>query len=111
MGLPRHLGQGDPGSGYGPFGQKAFRRALIGCLALLVIGLVMVLLGGDAAKAAGASLIALGGLGLLTSGAGLLIERLLGRHPPPPADVRSGNGRGRHSPGRPSIERPDDDRP
>jgi hypothetical protein len=111
MGLPRQLGPSDPGSGHGPFGQTAFRCALLGCVALIAIGLLMVLLGGDAPKAAGASLLALGGLGLLTSGVGLLLERVLGRHPPPPAKVRRGNGRGRHSPGRASIERSDENHP
>jgi len=97
MGLPRHLGSGGPGSGHGPFGDKAFKAALVGCVVLVVTGLLMVLVGGDTPRSVGASFLALGVLGLLTASAGLLAERLLRRRPPPPPDVRSGNGRGPYS--------------
>jgi peptidoglycan/LPS O-acetylase OafA/YrhL len=102
MGPPRHLSRGDAGSGHGPFGKKAFNGALIGCVVLAVIGALMLVLGGDAPTAVGTAFIVLGGLGLVTSGAGLLAERLLQRRPPPPGSVRATNGRG---PSRPRIKR------
>jgi drug/metabolite transporter (DMT)-like permease len=94
MGLPRQLPPGDPGSGYGPFGDKAFKGALIGCVVLVVLGVVLVVLGGDAPSAVGTAFVALGVLGLVTGGAGLLAERLLRRGPAPPPSVPGGNGRG-----------------
>jgi hypothetical protein len=97
MGLPRHLPSGGAGSGHGPFGEKAFKGALVGCVVLVVIGLLMVLAGGDTPRSVGASFLALGVLGLLTGAAGLLAERLLQRRPPPRPQVRSGNGRCPHS--------------
>jgi len=102
MGLPRHLPPVDSGSGHGPFGEKAFKGALIGCVVLVVGGGLMLLLGGEAPTAVGTTFIVLGVLGLVTGGAGLLAERLLQRRPPPPPSVRAGNGRG---PRRPRIER------
>jgi hypothetical protein len=96
VGLPRHLPSGDSRSGHGPFGEKAFKAALIGCVMLVVIGSFMVALGGDAPRSVGASFIVLATLGLVSAGAGLLAERMLGRRPPPPPDVRAGNGRGPH---------------
>jgi hypothetical protein len=105
MGLPRHLPPGDSGSGHGPFGEKAFKGALIGCVVLVLIGGLMVLLGGDAPTAVGTAFIVLGVLGLATGGAGLLAERLLHRKPPPPPSVRGGNGRGPHRPHPSRIER------
>jgi hypothetical protein len=104
MGLPRHLMTGDSGSGYGPFGDKAFKGALIGCGVLVVVGAVMALLGGEAIAAVGFTFIALGVLGLVTGGAGLLIERLLRRQPLPPR-LREGNGRGPHPPRPAHVER------
>jgi len=94
MGLPRHLPPAGPSSGHGPFGEKAFKVALIACVMLLGLGLVMVLVGGDAVSSVGAAFLVLGGLGLVTSGAGLLAERITGRRPPPPPRVRDSNGRG-----------------
>jgi len=94
MGLPRQLPPGGSSSGHGPFGDKAFKVALIACVVLVVLGLAMVLLGGDAARSVGASFVALGSLGLVISGAGLLAERVAGRRPPPPPEVRDRNGRG-----------------
>jgi hypothetical protein len=105
MGLPRQLGPGDSRSGHGPFGEKAFKGALVGCVVLVIVGLVMVLLGGEAASSVGTAFVVLGALGLLTSGAGLLLERLLGRRPPPPPDVRIRNGRGPYTPDPSRIER------
>jgi hypothetical protein len=94
MGLPRQFPPADSGSGHGPFGDKAFKAALIGCVVLVVLGLMLTLLGGGAASSVGTSFIVLGALGLVISGAGLLVERLLGRRPPPPPDVRVRDGRG-----------------
>jgi hypothetical protein len=102
MGLPRQLPSGGRSSGHGPFGDKAFKGALIGCVVLVIAGLAMMLWGGDAPRSVGTSFVVLGVVGLVTSGVGLLAERLLGRRPPPPPppEVRSGNGRGPHSRGR-----------
>jgi hypothetical protein len=105
MALPRQLPPGDSGSGHGPFGEKAFKGALIGCVVLLIIGAAMVLVGGDAPGAVGTAFIVLGVLGLVTGGVGLLAERLLGRQPPPPASVRGGNGHGPHPPRPERVER------
>ena len=80
MGLPPQLPPPEgSGSGHGPFGERAFKGALIGCVVLVVVGLSMVLFGGDAPRSVGASLLVLGVLGLGTSGAGLLAERIIGR--------------------------------
>jgi hypothetical protein len=84
VGLPRHAGAGDSGSGYGPFGRKAFRGALVGCVVVVAVGLSMVLLGGDGPRAVGVAFVVLGVLGLATGGAGLLAERLLQRRPQDP---------------------------
>jgi hypothetical protein len=98
MGLPRHSPSAGSGSGHGPFGEKAFKGALAGCVALIVIGALMLLIGGDSMSAVGTSLIVLAAVGLLTAGAGALAERLLNRHPPPPPHVRGGNGHSRRPP-------------
>jgi hypothetical protein len=90
--LPRHVGTPDPGSGRGPFGERAFRGALAGCALLVVIGVPLVLASGGTARAIGTALLALGALGLVVGGGGLMAERLLQRRPPPPAEVRRGNG-------------------
>ena len=111
MGLPRQLPPDHSGSGHGPFGERAFKGALIGCVVLVIIGLAMMLLGGEAARSVGISFIVLGAVGLVTSGAGLLAERLLGRRPPPPADVRAGNGRGPFAPDGTRIDGQLRDRP
>ena len=110
MGLPRHLSAGKGSSGRGPFGEKAFRGALIGCVVFVIVGLVLVPLGGDAARPVGTSLLVLGLLGLATGGAGLLAERLLRRRPPPGPDVRRGNGKGPYRPDPSRIERPSRER-
>jgi hypothetical protein len=81
------------GSGHGPFGDRAFKGALIGCVVLVIAGVVMVLIGGQAARSVGASFLVLGVLGLVTGGGGLLAEQLLGRRPPPSGEIRQGNGR------------------
>ena len=111
MGLPRHMPPGGSGSGHGPFGEKAFKGALIGCIVLVVLGLLMVLLGGDAARSVGASFLVLGILGLVTSGIGLLAERVLQRRPPPPPHVRGANGRGPHPPDPSRLKRRGRERP
>jgi drug/metabolite transporter (DMT)-like permease len=100
MGLPRQLPPSGSGSGRGPFGEKAFRGALLGCAVVLLVGVLMVLLGGDAPKSVGAAFIVLALVGLATAAAGLLVERLLGRRPPPPQAVSQQNGRGRRPPRR-----------
>jgi hypothetical protein len=98
MGLPRQLPPSGSGSGHGPFGAKAFRAAVVGCVVVAVIGGLMVLLGGAAPRSVGVSLIVLALVGLASAAAGLLAERLLGRHPPPPRQVTGQNGRGAHPP-------------
>jgi hypothetical protein len=97
--------RGRPSRGHGPFGDRAFKGALLGCVALVGIGLLMVLLGGEAPKSVGTAFLVLGVLGLAVGGAGLLAERLLQRRPPPPPRVRGSNGRHPHPPDRSEIER------
>jgi hypothetical protein len=85
------------GPGHGPFGEKAFRGALAGCVVLVVVGVLMVLLADGAVASVGISLLALSGLGLLTGGGGLLAERVLDRRPVPRSRKAGGpgaNGRG-----------------
>src|SRR5687767_7972585 len=94
MGLPPHSSSGSSGSGHGPFGEKAFKGALIVCAVLIGAGTAMLVAGGSAARDAGIALIVVCGVGLLTAGGGLLLERLTGRTPP---EVRGSNGRGRFS--------------
>jgi hypothetical protein len=99
MGLPRPLPPKNSGSGHGPFGQRPFYGALIGCGGLVVIGLSMVLLGGEAATSVGTSFLVLGVLGLVVGGGGLLAERYLQRRrPPPPPEADRRNGRGSYPP-------------
>jgi hypothetical protein len=98
VGLPRHLRPEQPGSGHGPFGDKAFKGALIGCVVLMIIGLLMVLFGGEAPRSVGTSFLVLGVLGLVVGAVGLLAEHLLKRRPPPSPDVRGGNGRDPYPP-------------
>jgi hypothetical protein len=93
MGLPRHMPRGRPPRGHGPFGDRAFKGALIGCVVLVAIGLLMILVGGHSTEAVGTAFLVLGVLGLAVGGAGLLAERLLQRRPPPPPRVRGSNGR------------------
>ena len=97
MGLQGHFPRGGANPGHGPFGEKAFKGALIGCAVLIAAGVVMLAAGGDDVRGAGIALIVVCGVGLLTGGAGLLAERLLRRSPPPPPDVRGSNGHGRYS--------------
>lgn len=93
MVLPGQPPPGMSGSRHGPFGEKAFHGALIGCGALVIIGLLMVVLGGQAVTSVGTSFLVLGVLGLVTGAAGLLAERHLERrHPAPPPDVYRQNG-------------------
>jgi drug/metabolite transporter (DMT)-like permease len=73
-----------PSGGHGPFGDKAFKSALVGCAALIVAGLVM-LGGGDATADVGTAFVVLGALGLVMGGLGLLVERRIERrHAKPP---------------------------
>ena len=68
MSLPRHLGPPDPGSGRGPFGEKGFRGALIGCAVLVVAGLPLVVATGGTPRSIGTVLLALGVLGRRAQG-------------------------------------------
>jgi hypothetical protein len=72
---------------------------------LVTVGLVMMLVGGEAPRSVGTAFVVLGVLGLVVGGAGLLAERLLQRRPPPPARVRGSNGRHPHPPDRSEIKR------
>jgi hypothetical protein len=93
MGLPRHLPRESSGSGHGPFGDAAFKGALIGCVVLVIVGLLMMFLGGEASRSVGTAFLVLGVLGLVVGALGLLAERVLQRRPPPPPHVRGGDGR------------------
>jgi hypothetical protein len=83
VGLPRQIpapGSGQPG--HGPFGEKAFKGALIACAIVIAAGAAMLALGGDTVRGVGIALIVVCAVGLLTVGAGLVAERLLHRTPP-----------------------------
>jgi hypothetical protein len=82
------------GPGHGPFGEKAFKGALIGCVVIVIVGALMVLVGGEAPRSVGVSFLVLGVLGLVTGGGGLVAERVLARRPPPSPEIRQGDGRG-----------------
>ena len=69
----------DPPPGHGPFGDAAFRGALVFCVVLVAIGLAMMLSGGEDVAGVGTALLVLAGVGLLTGGAGLALERLAKR--------------------------------
>jgi hypothetical protein len=94
VGLPRQMPPDSSGSGHGPFGEKAFKGALIGCVVIVIVGVPMVLVGGQALRSVGVSFMVLGVLGLVTGGGGLVTERVLARRPPPSPEIRQGNGRG-----------------
>ena len=70
-----------PGPGRGPFGEKAFNGALIACAVLVVGGLAM-LGGGETMANVGLMFVSLGGLGLVTGGFVLLVERRIERRGP-----------------------------
>jgi hypothetical protein len=91
--LPGQPPPGISGSGHGPFGERVFQGALIGCGVLVAVGSFMLLVGDQAVSSVGVSLLVLGVLGLATGSVGLLAERHLGRRRPAvrPA-VHRGNG-------------------
>ncbi len=89
MGVPGHMPPpgrpgGPGGTGHGPFGEKAFKGALVVCCVLVVLGPVLLVAGGEAARGAGTAFLVLGALGLLTSGALLLLEAAAKRRSAPP---------------------------
>lgn len=89
MGVPGQIPPVGPRSGrppgHGPFGDKAFKATLVFCGVLVVGAPVVLLVGGEGARAVGTVLLVLGALGLLTGGGGLLAERRILRRVPPPA--------------------------
>ena len=93
MGFPGQPLKGGAGNGpgHGPFGDRAFKMALYGCVVCVALGALAQLAGG-AVDDAGLAMLVLGGLGLLIGGGGLLAERAVLRRaaersgpPPPPA--------------------------
>jgi hypothetical protein len=74
-----------PGGRHGPFGERAFKAALAGCVVLIVAGLAM-LGGGRAVAGVGAAFLVLGTLGLAIGGLGLLAERRIERRDSEPPD-------------------------
>jgi hypothetical protein len=72
-----------PGPSRGPFGEKAFKGALIACAVLVISGLAM-LGGGQTMAGVGLMFLSLGSLGLVTGGFVLLVERFIERRGPPP---------------------------
>ncbi len=118
MGLPGQPPPSGRGSGrspgHGPFGDRAFRATLWFCAVLVVGAPVLLLVGGPGARAVGTVLLVLGALGLLTGGAGLLVERRILRRapaPPPrrpalPPDLPRRNGRAPHPPDLSRVRKP-----
>src|SRR5204862_2352568 len=87
---PMPLPPPSSGARHGPFGEKAFKAALIGCVVLIFGGFAM-LGGGEDVAGIGTAFLVLGTLGLTTSGLGLLLERPIehrgARAPDPPKTV------------------------
>ena len=81
MTVPPQMGSGSSGSGYGPFGRKGFRIGLAGALLVIVGGVAMMLFGDGDVRSVGTALVILIAVVLLTTGAGLLFERVTGRGP------------------------------
>ena len=77
MGMPPHSSSG--GHGHGPFGDKAFKGALVACVVLVVAGVGMLAVGGQALRGVGTALIVICLVGLLSAAALLLAERLMRR--------------------------------
>ena len=88
MGVPGQIppaGRGPGrGSGHGPFGDKAFRGALVVCAVLVVLEPVPLLTGGENARSVGTAFVVLGSLGLVTGGGGLALEARMRRRAPEP---------------------------
>ena len=79
MALPPHSSSQGSGSGHGPFGEKAFKGALIACVVLIAIGIAMLATGARAVRGAGTALIALCLVAMLSTATLLLAERLMRR--------------------------------
>ena len=79
MGLPLHPSPGGSGHGHGPFGEKAFKGALVACVVLVVAGVGMLAIGGRAVRGVGTALIVICLVGLLSAAALLFAERLMRR--------------------------------
>ena len=79
MGLPPHPSSGGSGHGHGPFGEKAFKGALIACAVLIAIGIAMLATGARAVRGAGTALIAICLVAVLSAATLLLAERLMRR--------------------------------
>ena len=92
----------DHGSGEGPYGEKAFKAALIGCVVPAHQGL-MVRARRRASRSVAASLVVLTTLGLVSAGAGRLAERVLGAAS---SGARSAQSNGRGPPAGPFADPP-----
>jgi hypothetical protein len=79
MGLPPHPSAEGSGHGHGPFGEKAFKGALVACVVLVVAGVGMLAIGGRAVRGVGTALIVICLVGLLSAAALLFAERLMRR--------------------------------
>jgi hypothetical protein len=79
MGLAPHSSAGGSGSGHGPFGEKAFKGALIVCALLIVAGVAMLATGGRAVRGAGTALVVICVVAVLSAATLLLAERLMRR--------------------------------
>ncbi len=122
MGVPGQIPPIGPGpgrgSGHGPFGDKAFRGALVVCAVLVGVGIVLVGASGQSGRAVGTAFLVLGALGLLTGGGGLALEARMRRRapeppsppPPPPPPPAGGlprtNGRAPHPPDLSRVRKP-----
>ena len=77
------------GGRHGPFGDKAFKAALVACAVMVLAGSAMVT-GRGSMAAVGTAFVVLGALGLATGGLGLLAERRIERRREPPDPPRAG---------------------
>lgn len=84
---------------HGPFGSHGFKAGVVGCAVLVAAGFALALLARSDVQSLGASFLALGILGLLAAGGGLLAERGAGRRTTmrwPEGHGGNGSGPDRH---------------
>ncbi len=84
MAMPPGVPPGDLRERRGIFGQAAFRSGWVLASLTLLLGALMVVVGDGAVASAGAAMLALGGLAVLTAALGMLAERAVARRNPPP---------------------------
>ena len=88
MSVPGPLPPPGAGGARGPLGARAFRAGVVLCAVAIAGGLAMLLLARGAVASAGTALLALGVVGAVSVGFGMLAERLAERRRGPPPSGR-----------------------